>query len=295
MAPRRRTASLWLGVICSLFLAAARGESPLTVITWNVFEGFRGGRTANAAVAWLEDAAPDLLALQELNGQTEDSLATLAARWGHDHAALLKPNGYSVGLTSRFPIEVIARHRQGLHHGCLQARSAGFEIFVVHLHPGSHRYRVHEAEAITTLARPLLEAGKPVLVLGDFNAHSAQDREFLDRQQPLLARRQGPNLVDGVFDYGVLNLFLKAGLADPSTARPPDNRTFPTRLLPHANTPETQAGFLERIDFVLTDRATADRATVAYPNDPVLDTISDHYPVRVTIRPSEPAEGSDPP
>ncbi|MCP5532614.1 MAG: hypothetical protein H7A49_12600 [Akkermansiaceae bacterium] len=60
----------------------------------------------------------------------------------------------------------------------------------------------------------------------------------------------------------------------------PANRTFPSRILDHVRTPEAQKGFLERIDFILTDPATAATCrSVDYPADAELDTISDHDPV----------------
>lgn len=264
-------------VTWSLLLVPCLGT---TVVTWNVWNGFDGGRTRGAAADWLAARRPDIVALEELNGQTPESLAALANRWGHPYSAILKREGYPVGITSRQPIEVVARHRKGLGHGCLQVRTAGFEVFVVHLHPGDRAIRLREMKLLTALIAPLLDAGKQVLVLGDFNAHSPADRKFLSGQTLLLERRKGPNLHDGGFDFEVVGGFLKGGLRDPSAMAAPSNRTFPTRILEHVRTPESQAAFLERIDFILTDPATAATCRgVEYPDDEELDTISDHYPV----------------
>ena len=62
--------------------------------------------------------------------------------------------------------------------------------------------------------------------------------------------------------------------------------TFPTQLLEHARSEASQAGFLERIDFVLLSPAAAARAQrVAMPRGDALDEVSDHYPVVVDLAP----------
>lgn len=281
MSPGSRHA---LATVAALLAALGAAAGELKVVTWNVWNGFNGGRTSDLAAGWLARQKPDLVALQELNGVGAEGLAKLASRWDHPHVVILKENGYPVGLTSRAPIEVVARHRQGLWHGCLQARTQGLEVLVVHLHPGDWRWREREMGALTAIIRPLVAAGRRVAVMGDFNAHSPADRGFLSGQGALRERRQGPNLRDGQFDHGVMEGFLAAGLADPSSTPAPRNRTFPTRVLAHAADPASQRGFLERIDFILLDpRTAAGCRELGYPDDPVLDKVSDHYPVVARI------------
>ena len=57
--------------------------------------------------------------------------------------------------------------------------------------------------------------------------------------------------------------------------------SFPSQILPHSRTPETQRQFLERIDFILATpgvAASCVRAKVCRSPE-VLETTSDHYPV----------------
>lgn len=267
-------------IAAACVMAASLEVRAVTVITWNVWNGFEGGKSRDAAAAWLASRAPDIVALQELNGQTGQSLSELAKRWEHPHAVILKKDGYPVGLTSRTPIEGVVRHREGLSHGCLQARTGGWDIFVVHLHPGDCRIRENEMRRLTAVIRPLLAEKRRVLVLGDFNSHSPVDRSFLARQTKLLEKRRGPNLRDGAFDFSVMEGFLGCGLRDLSVAKAPANRTFPTRVLAESASADDQAGLWERIDFVLADPHSAAACRgLRYPADEVLDRISDHYPV----------------
>jgi endonuclease/exonuclease/phosphatase family metal-dependent hydrolase len=271
---------------------APRPEPPaLSIVTWNVWNGFAGGKRVDEGCAWLRERGPDVVALQELTGITEARLGELAARWGHDHAATAKEGGYPVGLTSRTAIEVVERRTEGLHHGYLHARTAGIDFVVVHLHPGSWEFRLKEARAIAPLLERLLAAGRPVVVLGDFNAHSAVDRESLATRRPLIERRReqgGGNLRGAAFDHETMQTFLALGLHDLAweqrrgSASPAG--TFPSRVLEHARTEELQRGFLERIDFVLAGGATAARCTrVVVPRGGVLEQVSDHYPVVVVL------------
>ena len=56
---------------------------------------------------------------------------------------------------------------------------------VVHLHPGSWEFRLRESRVIAQLLTRLQLEGRAVIALGDFNAHSAQDRARLATRGPL--------------------------------------------------------------------------------------------------------------
>jgi len=272
--------------------ATSPAAAPRKVVTWNVLRGFLDRSQVEPAQRWLRALAPDVVALQEVNGFTAATLAATAAAWGHPHAVMAKESGYPVALTSRTPIEVVERRLEGMHHGYLHARTGGLDVVVVHLHPGSWRFRRREVAILAPRLRALVDAGRDVVVLGDFNAHHPLDCVHLDGQTPLLARRaEGDNLIDHrTFDYGVLARFEAAGLTDAAyhalgeaAARA---GTFPTRLLEHARSEAQQAGFLERIDFVLLSPATLARLRrVAMPRGGALDEVSDHYPVVVELAP----------
>ncbi|MGC6487742.1 MAG: endonuclease/exonuclease/phosphatase family protein [Planctomycetota bacterium] len=272
-------------------VAQAAAAAPATrVVTWNVLRGFLDRTQVAPAQQWLRRQGPDVVALQEVNGFTAARLAETSAAWGHPHAVMAKESGYPVALTSRTPIEVVERRLEGMHHGYLHARTAGLDVVVVHLHPGSWRFRRREVSVLAPKVRALVDEGRQVVVLGDFNAHHPLDCAHLDGQAPLLARRaDGDNLIaDRTFDYGVLARFGAAGVVDAAYhalgERAARAGTFPTQLLEHARAPEQQQGFLERIDFVLlSPTALARLERAALPRGGALEVVSDHYPVVVDL------------
>lgn len=289
---KRNIAVLFAGLVVSACGAAPPGAAPqkVKILTWNVLRGFLDGTQIKPAQRWLRSEAPDVVALQEVNGFTAARLGETAKAWGHSFAVMAKESGYPVALTSAAPIEVIERRLQGMHHGYLHARTAGLDIVVVHLHPGDWRFRRREVAHLEPLIRRLVDAGREVVVLGDFNAHHPLDCVHLDGQTALVARRaQGKNLIaKRTFDYGVLARFGAAGVTDAAYhalgEAAASGGTYPTRLLRHAQTADAQARFLERIDFVLlSPPALARVEEVWLPRGGVLDEVTDHYPVVVTL------------
>jgi exonuclease III len=154
----------------------------------------------------------------------------------------------------------------------------------------------------------LAKDGRQVILLGDFNAHAATDKPWLDKQQALIDRRIGGDakkhpedrfIVDGKYIFPIMNRILEAPLRDvvhekfaaahpkPTYADGLQLGSFPTRVLGHVKTPKLQRGFLERIDFILTTPALAKRCTLAKVcrAPAVLETTSDHYPVLAVFKP----------
>lgn len=251
---------------------AAVASEQLRILNWNVLYAFNHGKSVDAGVGWIRKCSPDVVALQELNGLTEASLRTLASRWGHDHAVILKEKGFPVGLTSRQPIEVIERQVEGFHHGYLHARTYGVDFFVVHFWPGKD----HEAERVAAKIRPLLEDNRQVVLLGDFNNHSRHDQQFLDTRTAVTPR------------YGVVDQFESIGLVDQVHAHQPDQKySCPSPI----TIPRWSADLKElkskrqRIDFIFADARLSKSVRVAEirVSEP-LDKISDHYPVVVELR-----------
>jgi len=259
---------------CSLSAPGATQEAParLRVVSWNVLYGFNHGRSVDEGVAWLNDQAPHVLALQELNGFTADKLAATAARYGHGHSALQKESGFAMGLTSTAPIEVLERRVDGFHHGYLHARTHGIEFFVVHFWPG----KAHEVEHVLGRARARLAAGARVAILGDFNTHSARDATFLagKRAEPRfeeLGSLEAAGFVDVVHRFD-----RRALVSCPS----------PITIPRWSKDLEEVDSKRQRIDFVLLDGELAHRARSAtILRSETLDAISDHYPVVCELGP----------
>jgi endonuclease/exonuclease/phosphatase family metal-dependent hydrolase len=287
--------------------AAGDRAQPWTVVNYNVLVGFRNGASQEEGVAWILEQGPDVVALQELSGWDEAKLREVAAGWGHPHVAVLKEGGFNLGLTSREPLQVIERRTADFHHGMLHAQVDGVDVIVTHLWPGLRSEQLLEAQIVREAVEKAYAKGGEVLLVGDFNAHSAVDRAMLAGQQPLLDRRAPADekrpvgekfIVDGEFIFDVMDEVLAAPLTDLAYAQflrlhPKAERqaqfetaTFPTQYLGHAATPESQHGFLERIDFMLATPGLAALCMLAEVkrDDPRLERISDHYPTVAQFR-----------
>ncbi len=265
---------------------ATLAEEPFTILTYNIWNGFTGAEGSEAkAIKWLQKQDPDVLALQELVGFTQDRLERLAKQWGHDHAVILKKGGYPVGITSKTPIEVVEKKVKGMHHGFLHAKTAGIHFFVIHFSPFRWKVRHKEADTILERAVPLMKAGEKVVVLGDFNAVSPMDKERIESLPKLLARKAASdaerehveNLKDGKMDYLVLKAMLDAGLIDVCHAKAAGTSlldgTCPTKVFDNEH-------ILHRIDFILTTEGLAEKCfAVDIPREGVTNEVSDHYPV----------------
>ena len=120
----------------------------------------------------------DILALQEVNRFTKESLGRLARAYGHPYVALSKEKGYPVALTSRYPIEQPHIIREPMTHGCLIAEIAGYRVVVLHLDPFSCRKRKDELQLVLhTIEHERRLSGKDNWILmGDFNSFSPIDQ-----------------------------------------------------------------------------------------------------------------------
>lgn len=288
--------STFLGIVLILFNGgkgiSQDNQTTLRVITYNIWNGFDYGRDTTRELAfqeWVTFQKPDILALQELCGFTAETLAELAKKWGHPYSLMLKEDGYPVGITSRWPIRLIRKEREGMWHGMLQVETAGIDFFVVHLSPSDWSFRHQEARLIVEA----LEAvdHENYMVLGDFNAHSPMDYETLKQNQALRARYQWSdarqsqyqNLRNGEWDFSVVSTFLASGLIDVTLAftEPGERYSFPTPALAHIwQTPSEVARNRQRIDYILTSFSLSRQCVYARVlNGPETARLSDHYPV----------------
>lgn len=249
--------------------AVVAGEQPdcLKVLNWNVLYGFNHGKSVQEGVRSIHGQAPDVVALQELNGNTSDSLKKKAVDWGHSHSVILKERGFPVGLTSNAPIEVIEKKVEGFHHGYLHCKTHGIHFFVVHFWPGKD----HEADAIIKRIEPLLQNGESVIVLGDFNTHSRNDTSFL-------AERENVKPL-----YEVVDLFESKEFVD-LTYKHDKQAKFscpsPITIPKWSASLEVLKSKRQRIDFIFADSRLQKHSvsgTVLVSEE--LDKISDHYPV----------------
>lgn len=277
--------------------AAVRADDApesLTVVTHNVWYGFttQGRPRHEEWLRWMAAQAPDVVALQELNGYTPERLAADARSWGHEHTVLLKQEGFPTGITSRLPITDVRILREGFHHGLLRCRIAGLWVYVVHFHPANFAHRTTEAALLGADVRSLPEAAPRILLAGDFNGFAPADRRHYEAEPLLLpflqrldARSPGArNLHDGRLDYGGIGAILDQGFVDlVARARwdsEPFTGTFPTPLVAAED-----HGPDRRLDYLFASPNLAGSVeSVAILRDAATERLSDHYPVRAVLR-----------
>ena len=262
----------WMVIAASLLGCSAFAEVTETfkIVNWNVLYGFNHKKSVKQGANWIKKQAADVVALQELNGHNQVGFKELAAEWGHDHAAILKKEGFPVGLTSNQPIEVIERRVKDFHHGYLHCKTHGIHFFVVHFWPGKY----WEADWILDKTAPLIERGEKVIILGDFNGNSRKDEDFLIANATL--RKRDYTFVDKVEAKGFVDIVHKH---DPEAKiSQPSSITIPrwTKDLKELKLKRY------RIDFVFADKSFAEQShsgTISLARE--IETISDHYPVIV--------------
>lgn len=265
-------------------------ESSMKIMTYNVLYGFNHQESLKEGADWINSQNPDVLALQELNGFNRQKLLNMSMQWNHNHAVILKEQGFPVGLTSRTPIEIIEKRLEGFTHGYLHCKTAGIDFLVIHLDPHSYVRRQQEADMIVEKAKKLLAENKHVIVLGDFNSFSSSDKESMSKKLDLLeSQKKRNNLNEGQFDYTVMERFKKSGLidiCDKLLAKTDARRfTFPSKIVKYVKNEEDQMKFSRRIDYIQLDPILAKQCTrVLISREDINDSISDHYPIIVTLR-----------
>ena len=272
-------------------LLAQEKDDRHRVITYNCWYVFNHKKEIDAGTKWLKEQDPDVVALQELTSIKPEYLADLAKRWDHTHSALLKTGGFSVGITAKGPITIVEKRLKGMHHGYMHVTIADIHYFIVHLSPFKHEVRTREAKILTEKIKPLIDAKKKVIVLGDFNAVSKSDSDLLPLQKDLIQKKSETdkkhghvqNLKNGKLDFGTMDIFFHAGLIDSAKGHLPKKAdirfSIPTGVWTDKKTPPS-AG--ERIDYILTGPILHQSISrVEIPKEGVLNKVSDHYPVVV--------------
>lgn len=262
------------------------------IISYNIFNGFDWGRDRDRQARfseWVKRQAPDILALQELCGFTERTLAELAKGWGHPYCAIVKENGYPVGITSSHPIEIKSRMTANCGHGLLHVKIKGLDLLVTHLNPSNTNIRRKEAETIKTYIK---ENGLThCLLMGDMNAHSPMDADYMETHATDLRIKYGglssSNLLNGKFDYSTISCLMSTPLVDVCQRFVPTDKraTFPTPVLMNVSgKAEIRERTSERLDFILVSPAIDVLVSDAFIfNGSDNDYLSDHYPVGVDL------------
>lgn len=264
----------------------------MRIISYNVFNGFNWKKDKDRQerfVEWIREQDPEILALQELCGFTQQSLQELAKYWGHPYAIILKEDGYPVGITSKKPINLKAKHLENFGHGLLHVEVYGYDLLITHLNPEDTNKRRKEVESIAQYIKD--NSLDKCLLMGDLNAHSPFDADYMEANAIELLMKSGGeqsrNLLNGNFDYSSISRLLSLPLIDVCRHYIPEDKrtTFPTPILMTLSQhKEVRKRVNERIDFILATPLVANEVTDAFIyNEGDTDYLSDHYPIGIDI------------
>ena len=149
----------------------------MRIATYNV-NGING-RLANL-LGWLEEAAPDIVCLQELKAPDEKfpAPALRAAGYGAVWHGQKSWNGVAILARGAEPVET----RRGLpgdpddtHSRYIEAAIGGLTVGCLYLPNGNPApgpkfdYKLRWFDRLTSYAQTLLNSGAPVILAGDFN------------------------------------------------------------------------------------------------------------------------------
>lgn len=286
---------LALTVACCFWaMNATAQKKELKLISYNVYWGMRQDSTEHKSkfAAWIKQQDPDILALQEMNGFTQQELQKFAESYGHHYAFIVRepfPDGsisFPVAITSKYPIVNVHRVVENTIHGFIVAEIEGFHFVVTHFHPFSSEKRGYEVDQIlaTVKSKP---ADWKWLFMGDLNSVSPLDksgyednalRDFIreDRKK----RPQNLNLKDNELDYTVQQKILDFGFTDSfKFFHPSFEPSAPTKLF------YDQSSSPLRYDYLYVgNNMKNDIVKCNLVKDPFTDIYSDHYPVMLIFR-----------
>lgn len=287
-----------LGILFPIFLQAQEqhhdleyhwenGWKKIRIVSYNVLSAPNNKVRGEKLTKWLNQQDAEIVGFQELT-MTQADFSKAAKGWQHPYAVIHKENSLTIGISSKKPIEII-KQQMGPRMGFLHVKSYGLNLIVTHLHPGFWKKRLEEADMIVDYIRD--NQLDSVVVMGDMNAHSPMDADYLENNSSMLPLMRGgyksENFPNGNFDYFAISRLMSAPLVDAIYQFVPvENRmSFPTRLLMTTSKQEYRVKKrMERIDFLLTSPTINSQVVDGYVfNGPETDYISDHYPIAIDM------------
>lgn len=289
-----RYLTLCLSVLGLLFVSqkTSYGQEKVKILSYNVLYGFQKDSTANIEryKELIAEIDPDIIAYQEMNRWKQKTLEELAKSYGHPYALQSKEDGFPVALTAKSPLVNFKKVTENMWHSYIYSKVKGIHVFVIHFSPFSYQKRLEEVEVIIAQAREL-PSNEPILIMGDFNSLSEDDKNQYDAKRlENMKRREVEhqhirNLNNGQLDYSVIGRLKSAGFYDSFMLH---NKTFdssvPTYKTGEGKIVSSVSGKGSRIDFLFSNEAASKMITksIILKNSKT-DIISDHYPVYVEL------------
>jgi exodeoxyribonuclease-3 len=271
-----------------LMLFMYTGACAQRVITYNILQGMRLDSSAGKRVFvnWVKQMDPDILALQEVTGFTQDSLEKLAESYGHPYAVLLiEGEKYPVALTSKYPIVNVQKVTDNMDRGFIMAQILNYHVVCLHFTPFDYRTRRTEVNLLLSH----IKSRQKWIIMGDFNTVSPLDSAHY-KDGRLVAGYQAyekkyapiQKLADGRIDYTVIQKILDAGFTEAVAKRSP---SFVKTVHPKRFEPKTGTDVSSRIDFIFVSKDLVKKIEDAHVVvDAFTDNYSDHYPVLVELK-----------
>ncbi|TKC64999.1 hypothetical protein FBD94_00095 [Pedobacter hiemivivus] len=268
-----------------LLFSAQKDANLFKVLSYNVYEGFRKDSIyIKAFQKWVAEKSPDVVAFQELNSMSKEKLVDLAKGAGYKYTVLQKRAGFPIALMSKYPITNVVKVTEGMQHGFLYGKIAGYHFFVTHLHPKDYQKRIVEVDTLLKYINRIPKSEK-ILLMGDFNNMSPLDKSDYDNVDKmnlvLNSERNHPDIKttnNGAIDYTAIQKLLDAGLVDSwRLFNTVYDKSAPTQLRQHKN--------YTRIDYIyLNEALKADAVDATIVKDDLTDTLSDHYPMLLILK-----------
>lgn len=268
-------------IVLFIPLQEVNAGRPLKIITYNVWQGYidgehprfpcyqSGQKRKKEIYNWLKTENADVVVFQELIDYSAEKLQEESCFWGHHYATVLKDQGMTIGISSKYPIKVKELLTTGMHHGLVYCHIDGIDIIATHLWPRFDEKIVDEVNLVKQRVNESLKKRVPVIVLGDFNAFSPQDDQYIDSTTIKLYRdRWNWKLENGRPSYRVIQELLGVGMKD-VCIRFEKNRA--SRKL--------------RYDFIFASSGLAEKCTDAtFYQDEQFLKLSDHFPVTASFK-----------
>ncbi|RYY85037.1 hypothetical protein EON63_08055 [archaeon] len=170
-------------------------SSSVKVLSYNIYNG--NAASLNALTEYLHDLVNDGLLMATLVEANQwDTLTSAVDMVKNVHSIIEKAsrmglaysyvahsrvfNNYPVGIVSAIPFHVLdVQGSPAFERGYVYVHYSSLDLYVVALHLHAHNATVRSGEVrqiVRRVLKPLLDEGRKVLVMGDFNTLSPVDR-----------------------------------------------------------------------------------------------------------------------
>ena len=273
-----------------LLLASSNAQQTVKILSYNVLYGLKDSANIERYKSFVSELKPDIVATQEMNGWTQETLEGLAATYHHPYALQSKEEGFPVSLSANSPLVNFKKVTENMWHAYIYAKVKGIHIFVIHFSPFSYAKRLEEVENIIAQINEI-PSTEPILVMGDFNSLSGADNaNYGDNVLEAMRKSEREhkhirNLNNDQIDYSVLDKLEQAGLKDSHyLVHKNFTSSLPTFKDGNGKIKESNTGTPKRIDFVWCNSVAASYITKSeVVKNELSNIISDHYPIYVEL------------